>query len=86
MKPEQLIGEQGEITCEYDLRVCKACSIVHYENCPKCFGFGMYVSRRSGNLVPVIANEAIGRQPMPANLIPCSYCGSTETGLGRKAR
>ncbi len=73
-----------------ELRVCAKCRIHHYENCPNCYGFGMYVGSKS-HLVPVTAAEAHGdlvnwlKEEMTPlaerQLRDCPVCGSSSLGL-----
>jgi len=65
------------------LRVCTHdCRIPHYENCPKCVGFGM-LRRPNGELTFATAGEAHRTDPMAPHLAlePCPVCGSTITGI-----
>jgi len=50
-------------------------------NCERCFGFGLFVSKTSGELTPVIAAEAHGTRPLPEDLRACPVCRSTEKGI-----
>jgi len=58
-----------------DLRICTECKIHHYENCPKCFGFGVFE-----NGTPVIASEA-HYKTFTRPVVPCPYCGSGIDGV-----
>ena len=61
------------------LRICTKCKPNHYENCPKCFGFGVRKAINSfGEHVPIIADESSNP---PNDWIKCSYCKSTPRGL-----
>lgn len=60
-------------------RVCTTCAIHHYENCPACFGFGVY-SEPDGFVAPVSAEEAM-TGPAPATARACPTCGSTTAGI-----
>ncbi len=63
------------------LRLCEeGCPIRHYENCRHCFGFGHFVGKQTGDLIPVTAAEAHGSKPLPDDRRPCPECGSTEAG------
>jgi RNA polymerase subunit RPABC4/transcription elongation factor Spt4 len=66
---------------ETTLRICTKCPIRHYDNCPECFGFGKFVSAKSGDLIPIKAGEAHGHSPLPPNRRPCPFCGSTSFGV-----
>ncbi len=68
-------------TTQAELTVCIGCPIHHYDNCPECFGFGKYLSPRTGELVPVIAAEAHGDKPLPDGIQPCPFCGSVQNGV-----
>lgn len=59
-------------------RICDKCPIPHYENCPDCFGYGLYPVR--GGLIPVSAFKAQDKT-YPANWQPCPTCGSGPGGL-----
>ncbi len=60
-----------------ELRVCHVCKIQHYENCPECFGFGVYDKYER---FPVSAAEAHDRQYRHGDVIRCRHCGSDERG------
>ena len=63
------------------LRTCVKCAVHHYENCPDCFGFGVYDSVNGHGQVPVSAFEAMGNDPMPPNARACPTCHSTAAGV-----
>lgn len=69
------------------LHVCRDCPVPHYDNCPDCFGFGVYLAEFYGRttrgfdkLVPVSAGQAM-KGLAPDNAMPCPTCGSTVKGL-----
>lgn len=57
-----------------ELRICTKCEIVHAENCPKCFGFGLY-RLSDAHEVPVSAAQAHGDVGMHATVYACPICG-----------
>src|SRR5690349_16350488 len=61
------------------LRLCTSCAIAHYENCPSCFGFGVYGDTTERPL-PVSAAKAMGDDAIPASARACPTCGSTAKG------
>lgn len=72
------------------LRLCthEGCVAYHYENCPKCFGFGLY---EDGS--PVGATDATApatgvalNAHLAVLLRPCPHCGSTSKGAPTHAR
>lgn len=65
------------------LRVCRRCAILHYDNCPDCWGFGVYDAADTRNgVVPVSADAALGGgRPMPPNARACPTCHSTAAGV-----
>jgi hypothetical protein len=61
------------------LSVCKSCHVPHFENCPSCFGFGLY-QKEDGTNYPVSAFDS-QQLEFKHKVIPCNYCGSTEKGM-----
>jgi hypothetical protein len=62
------------------LRFCDTCEVSHAENCPKCFGFGVY--RLKGSDVPVSASVAHGDDPPLATVETCQVCGGGVNNKG----
>lgn len=58
-------------------RVCRECHPAHIENCDKCFGYGLYVTK-TGSRGPVNAYDAWmhGRSLDSDVLVDCERCGS----------
>ena len=64
------------------LRGCRRCDLFHYENCPTCFGFGVYASGSpiaAGTALRIAAESSVADIAASA----CPSCGSTVTALGR---
>jgi hypothetical protein len=63
------------------LRICTECGIHHYENCPNCFGFGVY----SNTLGDVVTAGQAYDYAHCKNILrvskPCPVCRSTIKGL-----
>ena len=70
-----------------DLTVCTICSRHHFDNCPRCYGFGVRVvtvetvgGTAEEMLVPITSEEAYTghyrNQPQA-----CPFCGSTPDGI-----
>lgn len=59
-------------------RICTSCAKPHVDNCPDCFGFGLY--NVPGGAVPVRAVEAINRS-LRHPVVRCATCGGTENGV-----
>jgi len=66
----------------FKIKLCNKCDVSHCENCPKCFGFGHYITE-DGMYVPVAAGEAEyyrnGKIPK-YELYSCEYCNGTIWG------
>lgn len=75
---------------DLELSICHSCKIEHYENCPECFGFGIYGN--SG--APVSAGAAhdafdlclgdrnnLPRLVFDKPILTCPYCGSDIFGV-----
>ena len=69
-----------------NLRLCtEGCDVKHYENCDKCFGFGLknsYHSIFGAQLLPIIASEIEKYQKMI--YVACDQCGGTPFGTVRE--
>lgn len=64
------------------LALCHRCDITHYENCPTCWGFGVYASHDTRlRLVPVSGAMAAGSEPLPPSARACPTCRSTPLGV-----
>jgi hypothetical protein len=66
-----------------DLIICDKCEVHHYENCPKCFGFGQYKNIK-GDLIPITAYEAeLYRDGKVSEnkLSHCEFCDSNIYGI-----
>lgn len=63
------------------LRLCTMnCCVKHYENCGRCFGFGIYHGDEYRE-VPVAAGEAMeAKEPDPRWMV-CPMCGSDWRGI-----
>jgi RNA polymerase subunit RPABC4/transcription elongation factor Spt4 len=66
-----------------NLTVCTKCRIHHYDNCPRCLGFGLRTNTIED--VPITAQQAHGignpgDEPLP-EWKPCPVCGSTPQGI-----
>ena len=73
-----------------DLHICEeSCRLKHFDNCPRCFGFGFFMSKKTGKLVPITAPEAHGYKSASlassfepdCTMVACEVCGSTIEGL-----
>ena len=65
-------------------RICTTCAVPHVENCPDCWGFGVYKQLSAdGETIPVSAAEAI-HGPLRREAIACPTCGGTVEGMGKK--
>ena len=64
-----------------EFRICVKCEIHHYEDCPNCFGFGVFKSKY-GAIIPIEASVAHDfNREVINNSLPCPVCGSTIKGL-----
>jgi len=64
-----------------ELRVCTNCEIHHYENCPSCFGFGVYnVKAADYRIYPMPAGAAHDGSFRTKDWEPCPFCHSTPYG------
>jgi hypothetical protein len=65
------------------LTVCRKCPLPHYDNCPRCAGFGVY--DYDGVLVPVSASDACNPEELgrsrESRWMACPVCLSTAKGL-----
>jgi hypothetical protein len=70
------------------LHICEGCDIRHYDNCPDCWGFGVYDAADTRNgVVPVPAAAACGgHRHMPSNARACPTCHSTAAGIPKGQR
>jgi len=65
-------------------RICTTCAVPHVENCPDCYGFGIYQTPSSdGETIPVSAAEAF-HGPLRREAIACPTCGGTVEGIGKE--
>jgi hypothetical protein len=60
-------------------RICQKCKIEHYENCQTCLGFGVKSELHYGELVPIIAYDAI--HGTVTDWRECPTCHSTIKGI-----
>lgn len=60
-----------------EYRICRKCKIHHYENCPECYGFGVY---NIEGFPPISAADAHDKD-FKYGIHCCPFCGSTEKGL-----
>ena len=70
------------------LRLCSTadCPLVHYENCQRCYGFGLRPSKRAGaEAVPVRASDLPWAQS-GFEALPCPGCGARADRLKEKQR
>ena len=67
---------KDEIINKEEFRTCTNCQIHHYENCTKCFGFGLDAATKT----PISSGEAMGDDRLP-NWIECFVCKSTPKGV-----
>lgn len=69
------------------LRICKTCEVKHYDNCPRCFGFGVYVKQVAldgggfvERIIPISADEAYQKK-FKNTPLACPFCKSTYKGM-----
>ncbi len=65
-----------------ELRMCTTCEIPHAENCPECFGFGVYKTL-DGGTSPVSASVAHGDDPPRSTVFVCGVCGGGSGNMGK---
>ena len=56
-----------------DLRICTECDVQHFDNCPQCFGFGVYKSTGG----PMGSAKAISTK----SSVACPVCKSDYKGV-----
>jgi hypothetical protein len=62
------------------LHICKDCIVEHYDNCPRCFGFGLRDGPKEETPVAAkYANNDIAK--VEISWKPCPYCKSTPSGI-----
>jgi hypothetical protein len=69
------------------LTICRTCDVPHYDNCPTCWGFGVFPRTFDGSPVPLSANVACVLRCPPhsesegVDWLPCPTCQSTPAGI-----
>lgn len=62
-------------------RICTECEINHYENCPNCFGFGVYSDIHGDAVTGGQAYDYKHNNVLLKTPKPCPVCGSTIVGI-----
>jgi hypothetical protein len=61
-------------------RLCTKCPIPHVENCAMCLGWGLEITERYPDGVPIFADKAHNQDPSLICWVRCPTCGGTPKG------